>query len=250
MSNLTDMVFHHIRVKLHRNHLNPAEGAYIARTDNDKSLSMEDVCKILKTRGGFSGNYEDLLKYVQQYYNEVAYQLCDGHAVNNGYYSVYPTVGGTFNSVNEAHDHDKHPIGFSFLIRSGLRDLIRNIEVDIDGIADANGNGYIDTYTDSEGGFVNDYFKPGHMFAIHGHKIKLAGDDPIIGVYFVPEENPSKAVKVTRIADNTPSRITGIAPCTGYSRNKIEIRTQFSGNNNILLKTTRVITSTFILEVA
>ena len=211
-------------------------------------FSMEDVCKILKTRGGFSGNYEDLIDHVRQYYNEVAYQLCDGYTVNNGFYSVHPNIGGTFDGVNEAHDHQKHPISFHFSVRPKLRELTKHIDVNVDGIADT--NGYIDTFSDSEGDCVNDLYTPGHMFIIHGHKIKLAGDDPSVGVYFIPEDDPSKAVKATRIGENNPSKITGIAPCTASQYNRIEIRTQFSGATDKLLKTVRRITSTFIVEAA
>ena len=248
MSNLADMVFHHIRVKLYPNYLKNVEGAYIARTDNDKSLTMEDICKILKTRGGFSGNYEDLIDYVRQYYNEVAYQLCDGYAVNNGFYSVQPNIGGSFNGVNEVHDHEKHPIGFRFSIRSKLRELIKHIDVSVEGLAET--NGYIDTFTDTERDIVNDSYTPGHVFVIHGYKIKLAGDDPSVGVYFIPVDDPSKTVKVARIARNNPSEIIGIAPCTACKSNRIEIRTQFSGDMKKCLKTTRVITSSFTLETA
>ena len=94
MPNLADMLLHHIRVKLYPNYLKTANsakgshGAYIAKTASDKSVSIEDVCQILKTRGGFAGNFEALLDYVRQYYNEVAYQLCDGYTVNNGFYSA------------------------------------------------------------------------------------------------------------------------------------------------------------------
>ena len=69
-------VWHHIRVKLYPNYLKNVEGAYIARTNNDASLSIEQVCAALKNRGGFTGNYEDLVDYVRKYYDEAAYQLC------------------------------------------------------------------------------------------------------------------------------------------------------------------------------
>ena len=98
-------VLHRIRVKLYPNYLPNVKGAYIARTDNEASLSIEQVCAALKNRGGFSGNYEDLVENVRQFFDEAAYQLCDGYAVNTGYYSVHPNVGGTFNSVAELHDH-------------------------------------------------------------------------------------------------------------------------------------------------
>jgi hypothetical protein len=118
----------------------------------------------------------------------------------------YPNIGGTFDSVKKAHDHDKHPISFRFSARAKLHKLARAIEV--------------------------------------------AGNDPGIGVFFVPVDDPSKAVKMTRIAENSPSQVTGIAPNTGYQQNRIEIRTQYSGTTNVYLKAPRTITSAFVIEEA
>ena len=246
--NNLNMILHNIRIKLYPNHLPKVEGSYIARTNNEKTLTIEDVCTAMKTRGGFTGSYETLLENVRQYYDEVAYQLCDGYAVTNGYYYIYPNIGGTFNSVTEIHDHKKHPISFRFGMRGKLRKLIEDIAVEVEGIAD--GSGYIDSFIDFEEDSFNSLFLPGNQFAIHGHKIKLAGDDPGVGLYFVPVDDPSKAVKVTRLAENSPSRITGIAPNTEHAYNRIEIRTQYSGATNRTLKKPRIIKSTFVLEAA
>jgi hypothetical protein len=65
---------------------------------------------------------------------------------------------------------------------------------------------------------------PDNMFAIHGHKIKIAGDNP--------------------------TRITGITPNTGHAQNRIEIHTQYSGMTDRFLKTPRTITSSFTIEQA
>ena len=246
--NSLNLILHRIRVKLYPNYLSSVEGAYIARTNNEKTLAIEDVCTAMKTRGDFTGNYENLLEYVRQYYDEVAYQLCDGYAVTNGFYTVHPNIGGVFNDVTEAHDHQKHPISFRFSARAKLRNLIKDIAVEVEGIADS--TGYIDKFTDYEEDSVNSTFIPGNQFAVHGHKIKLAGEDSKIGIYFVPLDDPSKAVKVERIAENSPSKVTGIAPDTGHLQNRIEIRTQFSGVMNRLLKAPRTITSSFVIEAA
>ena len=55
MSSINNMILHRIRVKLYTNNLKNVEGAYIARTDNDKTLDIEDVCTIMKTRGDVTG---------------------------------------------------------------------------------------------------------------------------------------------------------------------------------------------------
>jgi hypothetical protein len=126
INNITE-VLHRLRVKLYPNYLPNVEGAYIARTDSEASLNIEQVCAALKNRGGFSGDYEDLVENVKQFFDEAAYQLCDGFAVNTGYYSIHPNVGGTFNNTSEIHDHKKHPITFRFRTGNKLRRLIEHI---------------------------------------------------------------------------------------------------------------------------
>ncbi|MDR2738336.1 MAG: hypothetical protein LBB68_00660, partial [Treponema sp.] len=157
-------VLHRIRVKLYPNYLPNTEGAYIARTDNEASLSVEEVCAALKNRGGFTGNYDDLVEHVRQFFDEAAYQLCDGFAVNTGYFSVHPNVGGTFGKVFEGHDTEKHPVTFRFRTRAPLRALAEHIAVEVEGLADV--AGYIDEFTDIATESVNETATPGGQFSV------------------------------------------------------------------------------------
>jgi hypothetical protein len=42
--NNVNEVLHRIRMKLYPNYLHNVEGAYLARTDNEASLGVEEVC--------------------------------------------------------------------------------------------------------------------------------------------------------------------------------------------------------------
>jgi len=239
-------VLHRIKVKLYPNYLTNTGGKYLARTNNEASLSIDQICAGMKSRGGFSGNYENLVENVKLFFDEAAYKLCDGFAINTGYFSIHPNIGGTFNSVTDAHDREKNKIGFSFRIGSKLQRLLKHIVVDIEGLADT--NCYIDEFIDWDSEASNSIYIPNDGFVINGHKIKLAGDDPDVGVFFVPVDDPSKAVKATRVFENNQGKIIGIAPKTGHPQVKIEIRTQYAGSGSICLKKPRVITSDFVLE--
>jgi len=120
--------------------------------------------------------------------------------------------------------------------------------VDIEGIADS--SGWIDEFIDADENSINTLYVPGNQFILHGHKIKVAGDAPGVGVFFVPVSDPSKAVKVKRIAENTSTKIIGITPKTEELHNRIEVRTQFSGSGSAFLKTVRTIASGFTVEEA
>jgi hypothetical protein len=120
--------------------------------------------------------------------------------------------------------------------------------VEITGLADTKAS--IDKFIDRETDTVNSTFAAGDMFCITGTKIKVEGDDDTCGVYFVPVDDPAKAVKVERLGENKGSMITGIAPKTDGKETRIEIRTRFSGTVNKYLKNTRVISSNFTVSQA
>jgi hypothetical protein len=238
-------VLHKIKVKLYPNYLPDAKGEYIARTDNEATLSVEDVCTTLINRGGYVGKFSELVDTVKQYNDEVAYQLCDGYAVSNGYFAVHPNIGGTFNSDKEGHDHQKHPVNFRFRALKQLRELTNTIAVEILGIADT--NGYIMEFTDVAAGAVNETLTFMNQFIITGYKLKVAGDDPNVGVYF---EQVGGALKLkASLAENTPSRLIGMIPSGPNGTYKVVIKTQFTGSGSTFLKAPRVIESPFTLTV-
>jgi hypothetical protein len=243
--NNVEEVLHRIRAKLYPNYLPTIEGAYIARTENEAALSIEQVCAALKNRGGFSGGYEHLVTYVKAFFDEAAYQLCDGFSVNTGYYSIHPNISGTFNSANETYNRNKNPVSFRFRTQAKLRHLTELIAIDIQGVADV--NGWIDTFTDIDTESINGTATVGNQFIIRGNKIKIAGDDPSVGVYFINTEDNSET-KITRIAENTSSKIIGIITDIPGSSFKVVIKTQFANSNSVFLKTPRIITSSFIIE--
>ncbi|MDR0412154.1 MAG: DUF4469 domain-containing protein [Treponema sp.] len=226
-------VLHRIRVKLYPNYLTHVEGAYIARTDNEATLSIEKICAALKNRGGFTGNYDDLVEHTHQFFGEAAYQLCDGFAVNMDYFSIHPNVGGTFDKVTEGHDALKHPVTFRFRARAPLRTLAERIVVEVEGVA--NVSGYIDEFVDIATESVNDALTPGGQFSITGHKIKAAGDKPEVGVYFVSATDPIQRIKVSgHLAENAANKLIGVIPALDAGAWKLEIVTQYSSGNTFL----------------
>ena len=243
-------VLHRIRVKLYANYLPQINGAYIARTNSEASLNIEQVCAALKNRGGFNGGYEELVNNVSKFFDEAAYQLCDGFSVNTGYFSVYPNIGGTFDTSKDPYDPKKNPLNFRFRTNQKLRNLAQHITVDIEGIADT--SGYIDMFTDVEKNTVNETLTACEQFIIMGHKVKIAGDSPECGIYFQLVNEPDRRIKVTtNLAENAPSRIIGMAPVLVTPREyRVVIVTQYNGSRSSFLKKPRTMTGSFELSAA
>ena len=117
-------------------------------------------------------------------------------------------MGGTFKSEVDKPDPQKNPLTIRFQALKPLRNAVKTIRMINQGFAGT--RGHIVEYVDTDENAVNSVYVPGNAFVLTGDKIKLAGDDPECGLYFVPEEDPSAAVKVTRIIENSPSKIIGL----------------------------------------
>ena len=238
-------ILHRIRVKLYPGNLPGAGGTYIAKTSNEAVLSIEQVCSALKNRGGFNGNYDDLVSHVRQFFDEMAYQLCDGFSVNTGYFSVHPHIGGVFKALDESYDPVKHPIGFQFRVRAKLRRLIRFISVNITGLADT--AGFIDRFTDVSTGAVNEKVSPGGAFVITGDRIRVLGESEACGVYFQPLETPDEMIKAPGcLAVSARKKLVGMTPAlTAGKRYRLVVVTQYNGSSNSFLKKPKKVISRF-----
>jgi hypothetical protein len=237
-------VLHKIHVRLYPCNLPRAQGALFARTDSDAELSIEDVAAECKTRGGFTGNYQDLIAHSRQFLDEVVYQLCDGFAVNLGYFSIHPVVGGFFGSEDESASG--HPVTFRFRVRARLRKIAKSIEVEV---VTAKRPGRIESCFDLDSGEVNGQITPGGIFTVTGSKLKVLGDNPECGLYFASALDPDRRFKVTRkFALNVSSRVCGVAPAMPAGDYHIVIVSQYTVGGTPL-KTPRTTTSDFKLTI-
>jgi hypothetical protein len=237
INNMKD-VLHRIRARLYPNYLSTVDGAYIARTDDETSLKIEDICSSMKERAGYTGKYEEAVEIVQQFFNEAMYRVCDGFSVNFGdFFTMHPRIGGVWHSPADPWDVSKHPIRFGFHVLKRLRDIVPHIEVLIEGVYD--GSGFIAEITDVTTESVNETLTPGGMFALTGHKIKVSGTDPSCGVFFV--DSAGRRVPVAgHLADNQSNRIVGLIPALGAGTWTLEVVSQFSGSSTPL-KTPRTV---------
>ena len=162
-------VLHKIEAKLYPNYLGKGEGAYVARAKAEAPLSIEDVCAGAKIRGGFSGQYDDLVEHAHVFIRELIYQLLDGFSVQIGtFFSLHCKIGGTFHGANDHIGADNLHIAFRTL--NHLKQLLLQVKIENEGLA---GDGaYIDEIIDVHSESLNSAITPGNMIHIVGHKMK------------------------------------------------------------------------------
>jgi hypothetical protein len=239
-------VLHKIEAKLYPNYLGKGDGAYVARAKAEAPLAIEDVCAAAKNRGGFTGQYEDLVEHARIFTNEIVYQLLDGFSVQlGGFFSLHTRVTGTYHGANDHIGAENLHVAFRTLRH--LKELLLKVKIENEGIA---GDGaYIDEITDVTSEAINGTITPGGMFALAGHKIKIAGEHADCGVYFVSAASPAQRVKVTgNFAENTSTKIIGVIPVLTAGQWRVEAVTQYAGGTP--LKEPRVITAEPALAVS
>ncbi|MDR0442948.1 MAG: DUF4469 domain-containing protein [Treponema sp.] len=105
----------------------------------------------------------------------------------------------------------------------------------------------ISRFLDGDSGTENTTVTPGGLFTLRGSKIKIKGDNPECGVYFVSTDD-GKHYKLKRgYMANTSKRVGGIVPALPPGEYRIEIKTQFTiGGKD--LKSPRTIESGFTVR--
>jgi hypothetical protein len=235
-------IFHRIKAYLYKNPLTENPNDYTIRVASERSLNVSEVCEVAVTRGGADITAAAMSHSVDLFLKEMAYQLCDGFAINTGWFTASVHVKGTVDSPVEHYDPDKQTIVFEFHQGTLMRREIPGISIDILGVAQVDGS--IAQVVDVKTGSVNNLLTPGRNLRIAGDKIKIAGDpakEPI-GVYF---RNLAKGdvvqVDPSDIVVNNPSELIIVIPALDpTSAWQLEVVTQFAVGK--LLKQPRTIT--------
>ncbi|MDR2087127.1 MAG: DUF4469 domain-containing protein, partial [Dysgonamonadaceae bacterium] len=175
-------------------------------------------------------------------------QLCDGFSINTGWFTASVHIKGVFNSLVEKFNPQKHHVLFEFHQGTELRKELSTVTVDILGLADSGIS--IAQVVDVKSGSVNDLLTPGRNLKITGHKIRVVGDEPGVGILFRSQDDPDAVfpVETDDIVVNNPSEVMIIIPDLITDTYKLEITTQFS-NDAKLLKAPRTAIFDKVLEV-
>ena len=212
-----------------------------------KSYTFDDIAKhLLEHNIGLSssaiyGLWEGIKGTVKEYISE-------GGSINTELFGVRTVIKGTFENIQDGFDGSRHSIHLK--MRPGK--LIKNIPGDLKVNKLREGSKFfIDSVTDVKTGTVDSRITPGKIIRIAGSRLKICGNDPSCGLYFVSTKSSVAEVKVdsSEFVDNNPSKVVAVIPNLAKGNWKIRMVTQFSRGKSFL-KAPRTITYDTILTVA
>ncbi|GHV50197.1 hypothetical protein FACS1894181_10450 [Bacteroidia bacterium] len=229
MNHYDDELRGRFAIKLYPNPLTPDNpNDLVGHVHSIGTASLEGICKSAAGRGGADISAPAMQHAVELFLREMGFQLCNGYSVNlAGYITAHVGIKGVFNRVHDDFDGERHKVAFEFQTGATLRKVMPFIQVDVTGLADSGLK--LLHIEDVASGSINDQLTPGNNLRVFGHKVKVAGDDPEVGIYFVGETTRSRVkVAANQIAVNANSQLLFIIPALANSTYHLEVTTQYS----------------------
>jgi hypothetical protein len=218
------------------------------RIQSEGSLGIDDVSKSACSRGGAQMSPDTMTQAVTLWLREMAFLASGGFLINVGWFIVQAVVRGVFRSPAERFDRARHTLAFDFRQGALMRKEAQDVNVQILGVASTGAS--IAQVTDVRTGSVNDLLTPGRNLRITGTRLRIAGEDPENGVWFICYETGARTrVEDPDLAINNPAELMVIIPELTEGTYRLQITTQFGSAGSQLVKEPRTVIFDRILTV-
>ena len=212
--------------------------------------------KILLLESAGSANLDDILDEMQKedtglrpetcahavnlYHRIVTDLLLSGYSVNTGLFYAAPKLTGIVEGG--AWDTEKNSIYVAFTQGKELRNAITETSVNI--LGEKANVMYILETEDRKTGLKDGSATAGKNFFVRGAMLKVAGDDPSVGVTLTDAEGEVTTIDPDDITTNNPKELILLLPATlAAGEYTLTVTTQFSRGANQLLKTPRSVST-------
>ncbi|MEA4983672.1 MAG: DUF4469 domain-containing protein [Paludibacter sp.] len=224
-----------IKALLYPNPMKNAGGTYMARTSAYGTLGIKEICQSKGSKRGSLNNPENMEYYVHLFFEEMAELLTAGYNINTGYFKAAAKINGTFNSSNDEFDSIRHQVNFKFSQGITMRKIAAETKAEILHLLPF--NFVICEVTDNFTKSVNELLTPGQNLIIDGIKIKIVGEDPSVGIYFINvSTNAQTKVSANEIALNQNNKLIIVIPLLEKGEYRLKVVTQYSANSVQLVK--------------
>ena len=194
------------------------------------SLTMADIIEEMKKED--TGLRTETLEHALKLFNRVTTDLLlNGFAVNTGLFHAVPQFRGVIE--NGAWNPEKNSIYVSFTQDKELREAIAETSVNI--LGDKASGMYISGVKDAATQATDGTATLGRNFIITGRLLKIAGDDPTVGITFRNEDTGETALTADMISVNNPSQLVILIPTDlAPGEYTLTVTTQYTGGNKFL----------------
>jgi hypothetical protein len=219
-----------LKYSLQENLLTERPDDYSALAHASSSLDIEAIIQRILNKGT-TLTRTDLLAAFNGLYEAVRDAHLEGQTVNTPLFNTSFSISGVFDSPMDTFDTNRHKLNINVIKGTILRDAEKNVKLEKTNASIPLPQ--IQEIKDSISGSVNDRFTPNGVIEVRGYNLKIDGDNPACGLWFV--DDSGNEIKAQTIIENKPSRLIAIIPELNGETYQIKVVTQYTGYK--LLKT-------------
>ena len=213
------------------NGLTSAPDDYRAQVVNVTSHTQEDIVnRIMRIGAGLTRS--DIAAVLEAEKQVVAEIIADGGAVNTELFNAFPSIQGVFHSAEASVDGIHQKVRINLHAGMALRDAVGAVKTKkLPGVVSGT---IISSVTDIKTGSQNNLLTPGRNIRISGARLKIAGDDPSVGLFFESEAGGAPVpVDMSDMVVNHPTELIAVIPALTPGVYRLRIVTQYSGGTQL-----------------
>jgi hypothetical protein len=220
------------------NDLTTAPDDFRAQVVNVPSYTQDDIVdRVMRIGAGLTRS--DIAAVLEAEKQVVVEIVSDGGAVTTELFNAFPSIQGVFHSAEDSVDGVHQKVRINLHAGTAIRDAVGAVKTKkLPGIVSGT---IISSVTDVKTGSQNNLLTPGRNIKISGSKLKITGDDPLVGLFFEPEAGGAPVpVDSSDLVINHPAELIAVIPNLAPGVYRLRLVTQYSGSN--LLKHPHTVT--------
>ena len=167
-----------------------------------------------------------------------------GMRVSNGLFSAVASPKGR---AGASWDPEVNQLNITIAQGTDWREAIRQTTVNV--LGEKAEVMYVSGTTDAATRATDRTATPGYPFTVEGNYLKLAGDDPSVGIILVDEDGTETRIDPAMVAVNEPKKLVFMLPAgLEAGTYTLRITTQY-GSHGVLVKTPRTVESALYIGV-
>jgi len=219
-----------INAFLYDNPLTDSANDYFAKVKSAGIISNEKLAQLM-VEEGIELKQETIVDILMRADRMKIRLLAQGYAVNTPVCNARLSISGKFKGPTAQYEREQHKTNATFAAGKALRDTLAEVDISVLGVASV--DPVIGEVQDALSGAINSTITANNVIKIRGHRIKIFGDDPANGVWFINSLNGAR-IKSMQIIQNEAKTIIAMVPLLPAGDYQIEIVTQYIRGSNTL----------------
>lgn len=209
------------------NPITPDPNDCTARVQNVTSYDLEAI-KALMLDKGTTLTRTDIDAGTTNLCEALADCIAKGGTINIPLFRTSFSITGVFRDSTDTFDPARHSINLNLNPGPLLLEALKKIT--LTKVAATDSLPQVVRVQDSTTKSINDQITPAGAIIINGSLLKIAGDHPSNGVYFIAQDGTATPVEI--MVENNPSKLIVMVPALQAGTYTLQITTQYNGTGD------------------